>query len=121
MITQAHVQPTSYGTGQSGFQAQGFNANGGLEQCGLTRTTREAAQADADRMLAPASRVLKTDRRDAFGRIVGQELNDRTLVTMVSDSALKTLRVRAWDLSDSWDLAVIDNELDRRALAGAEQ
>jgi hypothetical protein len=66
------------------------------------------------------SRPLRTDRRDAFGAIVGQETNDGTLVTLVSDSELASTRVRAWDLSCSWDLAVIDNERDRRALAGPE-
>jgi hypothetical protein len=61
---------------------------------------------------------LRTDRRDASGRIVGQETNAGTLVTQLADSALDALQVRAWDLSDSHDLAVIQNEQDRRAMAG---
>lgn len=64
---------------------------------------------------------LRTDRRDAFGAIVGQETSDRTLVTLVSDSELANMHARAWALSCSWDLAVIENERDRRELAGAEQ
>lgn len=64
------------------------------------------------------NRVLKTDRRDAFGRIVGQETNGGTLVTLLADSALSALHDRAWLLSDIHDLAVIRNEQDRRTLAG---
>jgi hypothetical protein len=63
------------------------------------------------------SRALRTDRRDAFGAIVGQETNGGTLVTLVSDSELATLHTMAWTLSDSYDLAVIENEQDRRALS----
>lgn len=64
-----------------------------------------------------ATRSLRTDRRDAFGRVVGQETNGGTLVTTLSDSWLEQLRAQAWSRSDSHDLAVLDNELDRRALA----
>lgn len=66
------------------------------------------------------SRALRTDRRDAFGRIVGQETNGGQCVTLLSDSELTRLWWRAWNLSDSHDLAVIDNERDRRELAGPE-
>ena len=71
-----------------------------------------AAIADAE-----ARRQLRTDRRDAFGRIVGQETNGGELVTLLADSALNRLYQQAWNRSDSHDMAVIRNELDRRAMS----